>query len=61
VLFDGWQNRVKSVSHPTEPAFCSRSSKQPLYAGFGPATANSFRKMIGLKEVAWEEMKQEKL
>ncbi len=31
------------------------------YAGFGPATANSFRKMIGLKEVVWEEMKQEKL
>ncbi len=31
------------------------------YAGFGHATANSFRAMIGLKEVIWEEMKQEKL
>jgi uncharacterized protein YecE (DUF72 family) len=31
------------------------------YAGFGPATANSFRKMLGIKEAAWEEMKQEKL
>jgi uncharacterized protein YecE (DUF72 family) len=31
------------------------------YAGFGPATANSFRKMIGLKEVVWEEMKQDRL
>jgi uncharacterized protein YecE (DUF72 family) len=31
------------------------------YAGFGPATANSFRKMRGLKEVLGEEMKQEKL
>jgi hypothetical protein len=30
------------------------------YAGFGPATANSFRKMVGLKEVEWEEMKQER-
>ena len=30
------------------------------YAGFGPATANSFRKMVGLKEVVWEEMKQSK-
>jgi hypothetical protein len=30
------------------------------YAGFGPATANSFRKMVGLKEVEWEEMKQKK-
>ncbi|HJU33565.1 MAG TPA: DUF72 domain-containing protein [Nitrososphaera sp.] len=31
------------------------------YAGFGPATANSFRKMVGLKEVEWEEMKQKRL
>jgi uncharacterized protein YecE (DUF72 family) len=31
------------------------------YAGFGPATANSFRKMIGSKEVEWEEMKQKRL
>jgi uncharacterized protein YecE (DUF72 family) len=31
------------------------------YAGFGPATANSFRKMVGLKEVVWEEMKQKRL
>jgi uncharacterized protein YecE (DUF72 family) len=30
------------------------------YAGFGPATANSFRKMVGLKEVQWEEMKQKR-
>jgi uncharacterized protein YecE (DUF72 family) len=27
------------------------------YAGFGPATANSFRKMVGLEVVKWEEMK----
>jgi uncharacterized protein YecE (DUF72 family) len=31
------------------------------YAGFGPATANSFRKMLGLKEAVWEEMKQKRL
>jgi uncharacterized protein YecE (DUF72 family) len=31
------------------------------YAGFGPAAANSFRKMVGLKEVVWEEMKQKRL
>jgi hypothetical protein len=31
------------------------------YAGFGPATANSFRRMIGLQEAVWEEMKQEKI
>lgn len=31
------------------------------YAGFGPATANIFRKMVGLPEVVWEEMKQSTL
>jgi hypothetical protein len=31
------------------------------YAGFGPATSNSFRKMEGLKKAVWEEMKQETL
>jgi uncharacterized protein YecE (DUF72 family) len=29
------------------------------YAGFGSAIANSFRKMMGLKEVVWEEMKKQ--
>jgi hypothetical protein len=28
------------------------------YAGFGAAIANSLRKMVGLKEAVWEEMKQ---
>jgi ethanolamine utilization microcompartment shell protein EutL len=28
------------------------------YAGFGTATANSFRKTVGLMGVVWEEMKQ---
>ena len=31
------------------------------YAGFGPSTANEFRKMVGLGGVEWEEMKQKKL
>jgi uncharacterized protein YecE (DUF72 family) len=31
------------------------------YAGFGPSTANGFRKMIGLEQVRWEEMKQGRL
>ncbi len=31
------------------------------YAGFGPATANSFRKMVSLREAVWEEMKQKRL
>jgi uncharacterized protein YecE (DUF72 family) len=28
------------------------------YAGFGPATANMFRKLVGLKPAIWDEMKQ---
>ncbi len=31
------------------------------YPGFDPATAISFRKMVGLKEVEGEEMKQKRL
>ena len=30
------------------------------YAGFGPATANSFRKMLGLREVVWDELEQKR-
>ena len=25
------------------------------YAGFGPGTANMFRKMVGLSELSWED------
>ena len=31
------------------------------YASFGPASTNSFRKMVGLKELFWEELKQKSL
>jgi hypothetical protein len=31
------------------------------YAGFGPATANGFRKMLGQLPGSWEEMKQARL
>ena len=31
------------------------------YAGFGPATANSFRKMLSMKEVIYVELKQKTL
>jgi hypothetical protein len=29
-----------------------------LYAGFGPGTANLFRKMVGLSELSWEDQQQ---
>jgi hypothetical protein len=28
------------------------------YAGFGPGTANLFRKMVGLSELSWEDQQQ---
>jgi hypothetical protein len=28
------------------------------YAGFGPGTANLFRKMVGLPELSWEDQQQ---
>jgi Spy/CpxP family protein refolding chaperone len=28
------------------------------YAGFGPGTANLFRKMVGLPELSWENQRQ---
>jgi hypothetical protein len=31
------------------------------YAGFGPVTANSFRKILGLREVVWDELEQKRL
>jgi hypothetical protein len=31
------------------------------YAGFGSASANFFRKMVGLNEVVWEELKQKNI
>jgi uncharacterized protein YecE (DUF72 family) len=31
------------------------------YAGFDPSTANGFRKMVGMDQVQWEEMKQGRL
>jgi uncharacterized protein YecE (DUF72 family) len=30
------------------------------YAGFGPGTANIFRKMVGLPEVGWSNVEEEK-
>jgi uncharacterized protein YecE (DUF72 family) len=53
-----WSEEVKKLHDKAKYATIAANNH---YAGFGPATANSFRKMVGLKEVVWEEMKQEKL
>jgi hypothetical protein len=45
------------VTSPELRAFAANNH----YAGFGPSTANSIRKLIGLDEVKWDEMKQARL
>lgn len=53
-----WSNSLDRVKDNATLAIVAANNH---YAGFGPATANSFRKMVGLEEVVWEEMKQNKL
>jgi uncharacterized protein YecE (DUF72 family) len=53
-----WSNSLDRVKDNATLAIVAANNH---YAGFGPATANSFRKMIGLEEVVWEEMKQNRL
>jgi uncharacterized protein YecE (DUF72 family) len=53
-----WSKQLKKLKDKAKYAVVAANNH---YAGFGPATANSFRKMVGLDEGVWEEMKQEKL
>ncbi len=53
-----WSDSVRRVNDKSKFAVVAANNH---YAGFGPATANSFRKMLGLKEAVWEEMKQNRL
>jgi uncharacterized protein YecE (DUF72 family) len=53
-----WSESVRRVKDKAKFAVVAANNH---YAGFGPATANSFRKMVGLKEAVWEEMKQKRL
>lgn len=53
-----WASRVKDVRSKVKFGIVAANNQ---YAGFGPTTANTFRKMLGMKEVLWEEMKQARL
>ena len=53
-----WSNSLDRVKDNATLAIVAANNH---YAGFGPATANTFRKMVGLEEVVWEEMKQNRL
>jgi uncharacterized protein YecE (DUF72 family) len=53
-----WSGEVNKLRSKAKFAIMAANNH---YAGFGPATANSFRKMLGLKGVVYEEMKQKKI
>ena len=53
-----WAKVVKSARQKVAFGIVAANNH---YAGFGPSTANGFRKMIGLEQVRWEEMKQGRL
>jgi uncharacterized protein YecE (DUF72 family) len=55
---ESWAKVVKKVKDKVAFGIVPANNH---YAGFGPATANGFRKMVGLQEVVWEEMKQGRL
>jgi uncharacterized protein YecE (DUF72 family) len=53
-----WSEEVNRLKDKAKFAVMAANNH---YAGFGPASANSFRRMLGLKEVVWEELKQKRL
>ncbi|MGH9879347.1 MAG: DUF72 domain-containing protein [Nitrososphaerales archaeon] len=53
-----WASRLKMSQKKISLAIVAANNH---YAGFGPATANEFRKMVGMQPVVWDEMKQTRL
>ena len=53
-----WANVVKRVKDKVSFGIVPANNH---YAGFGPATANGFRMMVGQEEAVWEERKQQSL
>jgi uncharacterized protein YecE (DUF72 family) len=53
-----WAARIKAVRDKVKFGIVVANNH---YSGFGPATANSMRKLLGMNEVVWEEMKQGRL
>ena len=58
-----WVNRIKraekSIEEENKRLKFAIVAANNHYAGFGPMSANIFRKMIGLKEVAWDQIAKE--
>jgi uncharacterized protein YecE (DUF72 family) len=53
-----WSESVQRVKDKAKFAIVAANNH---YAGFGPGTANSFRRMLGLEEAVWKEMRQNRL
>ena len=51
-----WARRVKRVQDENKQQQLNLAivSSNNHYAGFGPGTANMFRKMMGLLELSWQ-------
>jgi uncharacterized protein YecE (DUF72 family) len=52
---ENWAKQVKKANRAVKFGIAAANNH---YAGFGPATANSFRKLLGLPEARYEEKKQ---
>jgi hypothetical protein len=58
-----WSSKVKRVINEEgrrKSINLAIVSANNHYAGFGPCTANIFRKMVGLPEVVWSKEKENK-
>jgi hypothetical protein len=57
-----WAEEIKKVETEKErgrkEVSLAMIAANNLYAGFGPGTANLFRKMVGLSELSWEDQQQ---
>jgi uncharacterized protein YecE (DUF72 family) len=58
-----WANEIKNVENKKERGRRKEVNLAMIaannhYAGFGPGTANLFRKMVGLSELSWENRNQ---
>jgi uncharacterized protein YecE (DUF72 family) len=54
-----WARRVKKVEEENKQLNLAIVASNNHYAGFGPGTANMFRKMVGLSELSWPYQAQE--
>jgi uncharacterized protein YecE (DUF72 family) len=62
-----WADNIKAVKNQSDSQVKNERIKLAIvaannhFAGFGPGTANLFRKMLGLPEAKWQEKEEEQL